>query len=671
MKISFIHNERVLFGIMLAEFISLIVVVFISAYLLRTQNIAQEKFKETNRLRYDSYLLADQLRQSSDDLTRMVRTYVSTGDENFEKYFWQILAIRNGEKARPEHYNRIYWDFMTVDPPQPPSMDGEEVALEELMKKAGFTEEEFLLLADAKNKSDKLVTIEKIAMNAMKGRFQDADGEFSVEGVPDPVLARSLVFGPEYHETKKEIMEPVNQFYKSIDHRTIHMVTQTSMLVRFYQWALTCAFYAFVINALILFFTAWKHQQLLVSRLKDAVEEKSMELVERKLAEREKIKLEKQLRQAQKMEAIGTLAGGIAHDFNNILSIINGYTELAKEEVPEGSSVREKLDRVLYGGNRAKDLVQQILAFSRQKQAERFPVELTPIVKESIKMLRPTLPTNIEINKYIQQDCGLVLADPTGINQIIMNLCTNAYHAMEDTGGKLDISLKEKILSAEDLVSEPNIKPGTFIHLSVADSGLGIPPEIRDKIFDPYFTTKKTGKGTGLGLSIVLGIVKSYGGFISLYSELGQGTVFHVFLPILKEEKVSTIRDDEDIQGGHERVLFIDDEVVLAEMGRDMLESLGYEVTIRNNSLEALETFRNQPAQFDLVITDQTMPGMTGAELSARLLNIRPDIPIILCSGYSSVISEEKAISMGIRKFACKPLTKKDLARLTRMVLDQ
>lgn len=241
---------------------------------------------------------------------------------------------------------------------------------------------------------------------------------------------------------------------------------------------------------------------------------------------------------------------------------------------------------------------------------------------------------------------------------------------MEDTGGKLDVSLKEKDFSTEDLVHEPTIKPGTFIHLSVSDSGPGIPLEIRERIFDPYYTTKGTGKGTGLGLSIVHGIVKSYGGFVSLYSEIGEGTAFHVFLPVVKEENLADIKP-EDIRGGHEKVLFIDDEVMIAEMGRDMLEPFGYEVTIRSSSLEALETFQNQPTQFDLVITDQTMPGMTGAELSVRLLEIRPDIPIIMCSGYSSVISEEKAMAMGIKKFALKPLTKKDLARLARMVLDR
>jgi len=405
----------------------------------------------------------------------------------------------------------------------------------------------------------------------------------------------------------------------------------------------------------------WRGQQVLYSIIHDATE--------RKKTEKEKINLESRLQQAQKMEAIGTLAGGIAHDFNNILSIIIGYTELAKEGLPEGSDVGEKLDKVLSGGNRAKELVQQILTFSRQGKTERFPLEPANIVKQTIKMLRDTLPTTIEIEKYIKQDCGLILADPTQLNQILLNLCTNAFHAMEDSGGKLNISLRETNLSPEDLTHEPNVQAGPFIRLSVSDSGPGIPVEIRSKIFDPYYTTKETGKGTGIGLSIVHGIVKSYGGFISLYSEMGQGTSFHVFLPVIKKEVLPEVVSDVDIRGGQEKVLFIDDEKILAELGRDMLESLGYDVTIRSNSLDALEIFQNQPSHFDLVITDQTMPGLTGAELSKRLLAIRPDIPIILYSGYSSIVSETEAKALGIKKFALKPITKNDLARLVRMVL--
>jgi len=376
------------------------------------------------------------------------------------------------------------------------------------------------------------------------------------------------------------------------------------------------------------------------------------------------------LRQAQKIEAIGTLAGGIAHDFNNILAAILGYAEMAREDCQPGTTVAKDLDKVLEGGNRAKDLVQQILVFSRQDEMERIPMQPASVVKEAIKMLRPSLPTTIDINQDIICATTQILADPTQIHQILMNLCTNAFHAMEETGGKLNISLKEVTLTHEDLLHEPNVEAGNFIQLSVSDSGPGIPPEIKKNIFNPYFTTKETGKGTGMGLAIVHGIVKSYGGFISLYSEPGEDTVFHVFLPVIVKELLPEIKDIEPIPIGRERILFIDDEEILAEMGKSMLERLGYQVTVRNNSMEALEIFQNQPDLFDLVITDQTMPGMTGADIARKMIQIRPDIPIILCTGYSTVISDEKAKSYGIKEFALKPLSKKDIAVLIRKVLD-
>ncbi len=387
-------------------------------------------------------------------------------------------------------------------------------------------------------------------------------------------------------------------------------------------------------------------------------------------AENEQNKLESQLRQAQKMEAIGTLAGGIAHDFNNILAAILGYAEMARDDCQPSSTIYRDLNEVLEAGNRAKSLVHQILAFSRQDDTERMIVQPASIVKEAITMLRPSLPTTIEINQDIDAVTALVLVDPTQLNQILMNLCTNAFHAMEDTGGRLDISLKEVTLCSEDLVNEPDVRDGTYVQLSIGDSGTGIAPAVRDKIFDPYFTTKETGKGTGMGLSMAHGIVKNYGGFISYYSELGEGTVFHVYLPTVEKEPCEKDEIIDQIPIGKERILFVDDEEILAQMGKTMLERLGYHVTVRDSSLEALETFQNQPDQFDVVITDQTMPGMTGSDLSRRMLQIRPDIPIILCTGYSTIITEEKAKSMGIKEFAYKPLAKKDIAKLIRKVLD-
>ncbi len=377
------------------------------------------------------------------------------------------------------------------------------------------------------------------------------------------------------------------------------------------------------------------------------------------------------LRQAQKMEAIGTLAGGIAHDFNNILGAILGYTEMAREDCLSGSVKLRDLDQVIQAGNRAKDLVKQILAFSRQTEAQKISLRPFAIVKESIKLLRSSIPTTIDIHQALDPQADLIYADSTQIHQIIMNLCTNAYHAMEDTGGTLSISLKNRFLDEQDLVVVSHMKPGKFVQLSIGDSGSGITAEIQKRMFDPYFTTKDTGKGTGLGLAIVHGIVNSYGGFISCQSKPGVGTVFEIYLPAMPETVITETEDNKLISVGTERILLIDDELMLVEMSQTMLERLGYEVTVRMSSVEALTTFKNQPDAFDLVITDQTMPGMTGIDLARRMLQIRPDLPIILCTGYSNILSEEKVKATGIKGFALKPLAKREISTLVRQVLDQ
>ncbi len=377
-----------------------------------------------------------------------------------------------------------------------------------------------------------------------------------------------------------------------------------------------------------------------------------------------------QLRQAQKMEAIGTLAGGIAHDFNNLLGIILGYTELAKDDAPSGSPLEEDLEQVIEGAYRARDLVKQILAFSRQAEIQRIPMQMQSLVKEALKMLRSSLPTTIEIKDDVDSSCGVVLADPTHVHQILMNLCTNADHAMEETGGVLKVSLQTVHFDSESRHVVPQLEPGEYIELMVSDTGTGIGPDVIDKIFDPFFTTKEIDKGTGMGLSIIHGIISEYGGAITVESELGKGTTFHVYFPIVDQEEIPVEKEAEIIPMGRERILFIDDEELLAKMGKDMLERLGYHVTMRLNSLDALTAFQNNPEAFDLIITDQTMPSMTGTDLARRMLQIRPDIPIILCTGFSNLVDEESAKLMGIREFAMKPLTKGKIATLLRKVLN-
>jgi len=388
-------------------------------------------------------------------------------------------------------------------------------------------------------------------------------------------------------------------------------------------------------------------------------------------AEEETLKLEAQLLQAQKMEAIGTLAGGIAHDFNNVLGAILGFTEIACDAIPPESIAHEYLAKVLEASHRASNLVKQILVFSRQANSEQVALQPALIIREAIKLLRPSLPTTITIKQQIAPDTKAILADPTQVHQILMNLCTNAFHAMEQTGGTLTITLKNVELTPQDLQNQLGVQPGSFALLSVADSGTGIPFTIREKIFDPYFTTKEVGKGTGMGLAIVHGIVKKYGGFISCASNPGLGTVFQVYIPAIEAQSLTPSQETtESIAPGRERILFVDDEEILADVGKTMLERLGYEVTVRTSSLEAWATFLEQPDQFDAVITDQTMPGLTGTALALRMLQLRPDLPIILCTGYSSLISEEEARSLGIRGFAMKPLAKKDVASILRTVLD-
>ncbi len=385
----------------------------------------------------------------------------------------------------------------------------------------------------------------------------------------------------------------------------------------------------------------------------------------------EKRHLESQLRQAQKLEAIGTLAGGIAHDFNNILGAILGYAEIIRDDFPPGSPSIHDINQVINASHRAKDLVKQILAFSRQGEDQKIPVQPAVIVKEAIALLRSSLPTTITIKQDIDPDAGMILAVPTQIHQIVMNLSTNAFHAMEVKGGTLTISLQKKILSQEDLATEPDLQPGTFVQLSIRDTGEGILPEIRERIFDPFFTTKEVGKGTGLGLSTVYSIVKGSGGSIACDSRLGEGAEFRIILPVLEGHTLQENESAELTPHGKEHILLIDDEEMLVELGQVMLERLGYHVTTRRNSLDALTTFQNQPDTFDLIITDQTMPGMTGVDLARRILQIRPSIPIILCTGYSSQISKEKAKSYGIKGFALKPLAKKDIAVLIRKLLDE
>ncbi len=379
---------------------------------------------------------------------------------------------------------------------------------------------------------------------------------------------------------------------------------------------------------------------------------------------------EDQLRQSQKLEAIGTLAGGIAHDFNNILAGIFGYTQLLQIKLQKDSKMLVYLDSIFEAGNRAKELVKQILTFSRQSLNELRPIEIQLVTNEALKLIKSSIPSTISIRQRIQKDCGLVLADPTQIHQIIMNLCTNAYHVMEETGGELNVNLREIELAAEDLKGR-TINPGKYAQLTVADTGSGIDRSVIDRIFDPYFTTKAEGKGTGLGLAVIHGIVTSHEGHIFVDSEPGKGTKFHIYLPVIKTAQETPYAvANIPIQKGNEHILLVDDQKDIVEIEQQLLEVLGYQVTAKTSSIEALDTFHTNPDSFDLVITDMTMPNMTGDKLSGELIKIRSDIPVILCTGFSEKISEKKAISLGIKGFAMKPLVLGDLSVMIRKIFD-
>jgi signal transduction histidine kinase len=387
-----------------------------------------------------------------------------------------------------------------------------------------------------------------------------------------------------------------------------------------------------------------------------------------KKAEADTIQLESQLRQAQKMEAIGTLAGGIAHDFNNILSPIIMYTELALKGTTD-DELRTYLDQVLKSSRRASDLVKQILAISRQTEPQYIIMQPGPIVKETLKLLRASLPATIDIRSHLEAEAEWIFADPTEIYQVVMNLCTNASHAMEDTNGVLEVGLDLVILEKEKSAFGMTLLPGSYVRLNIHDNGHGMEPEVLERIFEPYFTTKEVGQGTGLGLALVHRIVQAGLGGINVSSAPGQGTTFEVYLPTVKAEDLKETDDTALLPRGHERVLLVDDEADIVTAVRIFLERSGYQVFAFTDSREALAAFRSEPEDFDLVITDLTMPHLTGADLSREILALRPQIPIIVCTGYGDPLTIEKLKPIGIREFIFKPIISRHLAETIRRVL--
>ncbi len=397
----------------------------------------------------------------------------------------------------------------------------------------------------------------------------------------------------------------------------------------------------------------------------------SRDISDRKRAEAESETLHAQLRRAQKMQALGTLTGGVAHDFNNILSIIMGYTELVQDEVPEGTPIRNWLNEIRSASLRARDVVRHLLTFSRRGEEMQAVTDICLIIKEAMRMMHSTLPSSVEIRECITGSRQLIMADSTQIHQVIVNLCKNASDAMAEKGGVLSVLLERVSLSEGEMAFDPDLSPGDFVKLTVQDTGHGIPSEHLERIFDPYFTTRDVDKGTGLGLSVVLGIVKGHGGAIRVVSEVDRGTTFEVFFPVAGEvPNQYRAATENELPRGSERILFIDDEESVVRINRLRLEKLGYHVTGITAPDNALEVFRADPDQFDLIITDMTMPKMTGDDLARGILKIRPDMKIILCTGYSEKISKDSIKAAGIARCIEKPIEMQTLAGSVRAVLD-
>ena len=394
-----------------------------------------------------------------------------------------------------------------------------------------------------------------------------------------------------------------------------------------------------------------------------------LELEHRKQLEAERTEILIQLQQAQKMEAIGTLAGGIAHDFNNILSAVIGFTELSLLDASQGSQLQANLQHVISAGQRAKKLIRQILTFSRQSNPETQPVQLSLIMGEAIELLRASLPATIEIKDDIQSD-AFVMADPSQLHQVVMNLCTNAGHAMQPEGGVLELTVRDRHIDLGNADLFPDMLPGSYVEIIIGDSGHGMSPQILKRIFDPFFTTKEKGQGTGMGLAVVHGIVKNYKGEIAVQSKIGQGTTFRVLLPTVKKAEATEMAMDLTIPKGDEQILFVDDEPMQADLAVRFLVPLGYRVKAYTDSAAALDKFYQEPEQFDLILTDMFMPKMTGRSLAAKINAIRPDLPIILCSGFGDGLGEPGDSDRYISGYLIKPYGIRELALTIRKILD-
>ncbi len=413
-----------------------------------------------------------------------------------------------------------------------------------------------------------------------------------------------------------------------------------------------------------------KRVQERTKQLSNANIDLKKEIEIRQKFERERVELEKKLFQLQKIETIGTLAGGIAHDFNNILTPILGYTDMAREELPEESNLRFDIEQINNAALRGKDLVQQILIFSREVDFEKKPIQLQPIVAETLNLLKASSPPSVKIKHHLDPGIGTVLADPTHIHQIVMNLCTNANHSMMKTGGTLEVKLDEKKVDQKIAEKIPNLKKGNYVRLTISDTGHGMDIKTKERIFEPFFTRKEVGSGSGLGLSVVHGIINYYGGAIVVDSTPFEGTTFEIYLPKHGTNDLGSHKSIKKTVKGDEYIMFVDDEPEITFMGKKMLEKLGYKVSIKSDSLSALEEFKEDPKKYSLLVTDQKMPYLQGTELASRMKEINPEIKVIIITGYGDNLSKDVLVQNGISEVIFKPMVMDEFSMVIRTVLD-
>jgi len=767
-----------------------VIAVAILGFMLKTATDRMDAYHEQ---RYVSNLLADELRQSSDDLTRFARMYVLTGDAQYKKRYWEVLAIRNGKKPRPDHYERIYWDLVLHDNGRPRPDSAKAVSLRELMERAGFTEAEFAKLAEAQKNSDGLVKTEETAMNMVNGRYDDGSGNFTKTGPPDPQTARTLLHDAAYHQTKASIMKPIEEFQEMLDERTRQVTTRSFKRTKTIFWALQSILLGLFFSAALLLIRINRQQELelVLSRslLAEVEERKRAEeslrsssdtlqalvnssplaivtfdkdgnigmwnpaaermfgwkaeeavgrphpivpedkrgefrefrevalgggtftgrelrrlrkdgsyidisvstaplrdaagsitsvmsiitdITGRKQAEEDRERLQDQLQQAMKMEAVGRLAGGVAHDFNNLLTVITGYGDLLLQKVGKGSPMRGELEEIKRAGDRAASLTQQLLAFSRKQIIEPKVAHLDRLVAEVHAMLARLIGEDVALQIITCKAPGSVKVDPGQFQQILMNLAVNARDAMPG-GGKITVETANVELNEGYCAVHPYVTPGRFVMLSVSDTGMGMGEEVKARIFEPFFTTKELGRGTGLGLATTYGAVRQAGGSIEVDSEVGKGTTFRIYLPRVEEEAAKPVEDDlpRDLPVGSDTVLLVEDEDVVRVLCVQVLEQLGYKVLQAGNGAEAIALAQGYGDRIHLLLTDVVMPGMSGNILATQLVLHHPEMKVLFMSGYTDdAIGHHGVLDEGV-SFIGKPYSPERLARKVREVLDK